>query len=164
MKRNCDKCGNPATFHEIAIVKGEKVQKHLCELHAKQEGLAPTVTQTSINELLTNFVKSDSGAASEQDLKCEECGLAYSDFREHTLMGCPACYVAFDAPLGPLLERAHDGASQHVGKVPSRAGSSEQRQQHVLKMRRRLEEAVTAEDYEMAARLRDEIRRTEEAE
>ena len=162
-KKKCDKCDRPATHHEVKITKGQKIENHLCDEHAKEEGLAPKTPHTPIDTLLTNFVKLHSGAASQQDLACEDCGLNYSGFRENTLMGCPNCYKAFEAPLALLVERAHEGATHHIGKVPNRAGAGERRQQHVLRMRKRLDEAVANEDYELAARLRDEIRQAEES-
>jgi protein arginine kinase activator len=70
--------------------------------------------------------------------------------------------VAFEAALAPLLERAQEGATHHVGKAPRRAGTGEQRQQLLTRMRKRLAEAVESEDYELAARLRDDLRRFEE--
>lgn len=167
MKRKCDKCDRPATHHSVEVIQGQKIEKHLCDLHAAEEGLAVKAVHTPINELLTNFVKLHSGAATTGsmgavELACAECGLTFSQFREHSLMGCPACYKAFETPLGPLLERAHEGGTHHIGKVPRRAGAGEQRQAQLMRMHKRLDEAVRAEDYELAARLRDDIRRFEE--
>jgi protein arginine kinase activator len=63
--------------------------------------------------------------------------------------------------LSTLLERAHEGATHHIGKVPRRAGAGEQRQALLMRMRKQLNDAVIDEDYERAARLRDDIRRFE---
>lgn len=166
MKRDCDKCSRPATHHSVEIQKGQKIEKHLCDVHAAEENIGVKGVHTPINELLTNFVKLHSGAAVQAttELRCGDCGTTFAQFRENSLLGCPACYKAFEAPLSPLLERAHDGGSHHVGKVPRRAGAGEQRQALLGRMRKRLDEAVAAEDYELAARLRDDIRRYEESE
>lgn len=164
MKRKCDQCDRPATHHSVEIIKGKKIEKHLCDLHAAEEGLAVKAVHTPINELLTNFVKLHSGASqtSSLELACESCGLTFSQFRESSLMGCPGCYKSFESPLGPLLERAHEGGTHHIGKVPRRSGAGEQRQAQLMRMHKRLDEAVSSEDYELAARLRDDIRRFEE--
>ncbi|MBI1336741.1 MAG: hypothetical protein GC164_07245 [Phycisphaera sp.] len=161
MKRKCDLCDRPATHHSVEILKGQKIEKHLCDAHAAQEGLAVKAVHKPINELLSNFVKLHSGAPAAQDLECDNCGLKFSEFRESSLMGCPQCYTAFEVALTPLLERAHESATHHIGKVPSRAGASEMRQQTITRLRKRLDEAVAGEDYELAARLRDEIRKIE---
>jgi len=180
VKRKCDKCDRNATQHSVEIVKGEKIEKHLCDHCAAEEGSEVKGVHTPINELLSNFVKlhsgssgpeqeSAGGAGSERKSRrpetvCDECGLSFSEFREHSLLGCPNCYKAFEEPLGSLLERAHEGATHHVGKVPSRAGAGEARQMQLTRMRKRLDEAVAAEDFELAAQLRDDIRQLEESE
>jgi protein arginine kinase activator len=165
VKRKCDQCSRPATYHSVEIIKGQKIEKHLCDLHAAEEGLAVKSVHAPINELLTNFVKLHSGGAAvaTTDMTCGECGLTFAQFREHSLLGCSQCYKSFETSLAPLLERAHDGGTHHLGKVPRRAGSGEQRQLLLGRMRKRLDEAVAAEDYELAARLRDDIRRYEES-
>lgn len=165
MKRKCDRCARPATYHSVEIIKGQKIEKHLCEQHAAEEGLAIKSIHTPINELLTNFVKIHSDVEADgrlpQDLRCDECGLTFNGFRKDTLLGCPGCYKVFESPLSTLLERAHEGGTHHIGKVPRRAGTGEQRQALLMRMRKQLNTAVVGEDYELAARLRDDIRRFE---
>jgi protein arginine kinase activator len=67
----------------------------------------------------------------------------------------------FSRPLDGLLQRAHEGAIQHVGKTPAKAGADVERQTSVLRLRAELRDAVTAEDYERAAALRDQIKELE---
>ena len=164
MKRKCDRCARPATHHSVEIKQGQKIEKHLCEQHAAEEGLAIKSIHTPINELLTNFVKVHSAGApdtAQQGMACDECGLTFAEFRKDTLLGCPECYKSFERPLSTLLERAHEGGTHHIGKVPRRAGAGEQRQALLMRMRKQLNDAVIGEDYERAARLRDDIRKFE---
>jgi len=165
-KRKCDKCDQPATHHSVEILKGAKIEKHLCDLHAGEEGLAIKAVHTPINELLTHFVKLHSGApAARPDRQCSSCGLNFSQFRASSLLGCPHCYEAFENQLKPMLELAHDGGDHHVGKVPLRDDAierGEQLQLQVMSMRKRLAQAVASEDYELAATLRDQIGRLQE--
>jgi protein arginine kinase activator len=171
MNRKCDKCDRPATHRSIEITGGQKVERNYCDAHAAEAGLTVKSAHTPINELLSNFVKLHSGESTpagevgepaKAEKHCPECGLTFAKFREDSLLGCPHCYEAFERELSPLLERAHEGASHHVGKVPRAAGVSEQSQVNLSRLRRRLDQAVAAEDYELAARLRDELRTTEE--
>lgn len=161
MKYKCDKCDRPATYHAVEIIKGKKIEKHLCDQHAAEEGLGIKSAHAPINELLTNFVKATGNPekpAASLDMTCEDCGLSFSQFRDKSLLGCPGCYTAFEAPLTSLLERAHEGGSHHIGKVPRRnGGSGEQRQLQITRIRKRLNDAVEAEDYELAAQLRDDL-------
>lgn len=162
MKRKCDKCDRPATYHDITIVNGTKIEKHLCDQHAGEEGLVAKSMHKPIHELLNNFVKQHSGEPAKKSDTCPDCGLTFEKFRELSLLGCATCYQAFETQLAPLLERAHEGATHHIGKVPRRAGASEHRQAQLLRMRKQLEEAVAQEDYEEAARIRDTIRTMED--
>ena len=93
---------------------------------------------------------------------CEACGLTFAEFRKSGLMGCSACYKAFESQVGPLIERAHEGGTHHIGKIPRRAGASVERQERITLLRRQLSDAIEAEQYERAADLRDQIRRFEE--
>jgi len=163
MKKKCDLCSRVATFHSVEIIKGKKIEKHLCEHHAEQEGLGSPSSHTKLSDLVTNMVKVHSGVIAVKALpSCPNCGLTFDQFREASLLGCQQCYSNLEVALGPLVERAQEGGTHHVGKVPRRAGAGEQRQQRLVHMRHRLEEAVAEENYELAAQLRDEIRRFEE--
>jgi len=113
---------------------------------------------------LKNFVLKHSGASESEpssEQACEVCGLTYSQFRKKGLLGCPSCYEVFADVLEPLLERAHGGESQHLGKIPARAGDDQARQQRLLQLRRELDRSVRAEQYETAARIRDQVRQLE---
>ncbi len=158
----CDRCDNSATVHLIEIKSGNKVEKHLCEQHAVEEGVSASVTSAPISQLLEKFGSKESGKAeTSTELHCDYCGLTYDEFRRSGILGCPHCYTAFESALEPLLQQAQEGEVQHMGKVPRHAGATEVRQQRLLQLRRELEEAVSAEDYERAAQLRDEVRQLE---
>ena len=162
MKRKCDRCGRPATHHSVEVINGQKIEKHLCDTHAAEEGLAVKTVKAPIHELLGSFVKMHA-AVGGPEASCPECGTSFHRFRQTSLLGCPACYRAFSGLLTPLLERAHQGASQHVGKIPQHTGTHEHRRVSLMRMRRELDEAVTREDFELAARLRDDIERLDHA-
>ena len=57
----------------------------------------------------------------------------------------------------PLLENIHD-ETRHSGKVPARAPRNSQQQTDLIQLRNELKRAVAAEDYEAAARIRDQIK------
>lgn len=166
MPIKCDNCGaKVATVHLTEIKNGKKFEKHLCEQCAAQDGGFPTKGHTPINELLTNFVMQHSGLQPrEYTAACEECGTTWAEFRQTGLFGCEHDYDRFERDLGPLLQRAHEGFTHHVGKVPTRRGSSAVAMRRALdlsRLRRDLARAVEAEDYERAAKLRDQIKQAE---
>lgn len=158
MKRKCDHCENEATVHEVMIRSGQKVEKHLCESCAREEGIAAQ-SQAPIADLITKFVISQAVGEKAQSKTgvCPSCGMSFNDFRQHGLLGCPECYTAFEKSLGPMIERAHEGATHHIGKSPKRAGGCADRQQRIVLLRKQLNEAIIAEQYERAASLRDQL-------
>ena len=160
----CDNCNKTATVHLTEIKGGKKIEKHLCEQCAAQNEGLPVKSHMPINELLTNFVMAHSGMQKEQALVCEHCGVTWTEFRQNGLLGCAHDYTVFERELTPLLKRAHEDQTHHVGKVPTRRGGTGvpvKRQVDLTKLRRELQKAVEAEDYERAAKLRDQIRQAE---
>lgn len=185
----CDKCGNEATVHEVTIRSGKKVERHLCETCAKGEGLPVQSPHVSLAQVITQHIAQAAAASQHvpspgevsRATQCPTCGTTYAQFRHDGLLGCADCYTTFEAQLGPLLERAHEGGTHHVGKVPRRLAApglphgrmsrpaeespvaareeaERERQRRAEMLRRRLAEAVAAEQYETAAKLRDELR------
>ncbi len=156
MNDTCDNCGKPASTLSIEISPdGEKVEKHLCNDCAAGAGLMADVP---ISKILEEFVLQNTGGSDAPDLTCEVCGMSFSEFREHGLLGCPHDYDAFAPALVPLIEGTQEGTAQHVGKVPHRAGSDQKKQTALLRLRGQLKDAIAKEDYERAAALRDEIK------
>lgn len=161
----CERCKKAkATFHLTNIERsGAKIERHLCDKCAADEGLLQTAKATvDLNEILENFIAgSKSGAADLSGLVCDQCGISYVEFRNQGLLGCANDYEVFKEQIGRLLERTHDGATHHVGKVPKSIGTVHKPQQDIRRLRRQLDEAVAAEDYERAAELRDRIQAME---
>jgi len=160
MKFLCEKCGKEATVHLTEIAEGQKIEKHLCEDCAAAEGIT-IKTQVPLGKLLESLALQSSAAEELAKLKCEVCGISFLEFRQQQLLGCPNDYTVFDEVLVLLLERAHEGASCHVGKVPANAAEGERRQNELLRLRGELKDAVAREDYEQAVRLRDRIKELE---
>lgn len=160
----CQRCKKAtATVHLTDIPKhsGDKIERHLCDDCALAEGVTFKPHLPPLNELLTNFVLSQAQALDE--LRCDECGTTFSEFRSQGLLGCPNDYVAFEEVLSPLIAQAHENGTHHVGKIPPTRPRSEVRQRELARLKRELGAAVAREDYETAARLRDQIKTAESA-
>lgn len=163
----CDKCNkNPATVYLTEIKAGKKLFTNLCEQCAAQHEGVPVKSHQPINELLTNFVLAHSGMQKESTATCENCGITWSEFRQSGLLGCEHDYSVFERDLAPLIQRAHENASHHQGKVPTRRGGTgvpAKKAIDAVKLRKELARAVEAEDYERAAKIRDQIKQAESA-
>ena len=160
MKYKCDNCDKVATIHLTEIVDGAKLEKHLCEDCAVGEGIT-IKANVPISQLLESFIMQSSSEDEEQVDPCDVCGMTFGEFRERGLLGCPHDYDAFEKALTPLLARAQEGATRHIGKVPHRASDGQKKQNAMLRLRTELKGAIAAEDYERAAVLRDQIKELE---
>lgn len=198
-------CGQyEATIHEVIITKDKKkVERHLCEQCARERGVSvdpyiPISQLISSASYIMGQVITDEDASPDDNFieespsdqvkprptmktkpvhqACVGCGQTFSDFKKSGLLGCPACYQIFEDRIGPMIERAHEGGCNHVGKVPKRAlceskdsndsnrveallGDIRQREERLEALRGRLAKSIHDEEYEQAAMLRDELTR-----
>ncbi|MGA1980466.1 MAG: UvrB/UvrC motif-containing protein [Sedimentisphaerales bacterium] len=154
-----------ATIHLTEITDGVRSEMHLCEHCAQEEGIA-VKSQLSINELLSGLLSTQPSddelfGDTEQELTCPHCGFTLAQFTKEAVLGCPYDYEVFEKPLLPLIEKAHNGKTVHCGKVPSKMPKDAKKQMKLTALRQQLEAAVQSEDYELAAKLRDEINQLE---
>lgn len=162
----CDECGiRPATIRLTTIVNGEKKDRNLCsECLSRAQTLHHDFTNLAghLNGLL-DALKSgiSSGIAKNEekipDIECSQCGTTYESFHKSGLLGCAHCYEDFRSALENMLSRTQ-GHTQHVGRAPGGADSLLSIKLKIDRMRQELSRAVAQEEYEAAAKLRDEIR------
>ncbi len=165
----CQECGQrPATLHFTKIINGQKNEYHLCEVCAKDKGeVLPGLNNSfSIHNLLSGLLSFEpsgvgGGAAQIQTQRCDRCGLTYSQFSKSGFFGCAHCYEVFGQRVEPLLRKVHSGNVIHHGKIPRRSGSRLQLKRELEYKKKQLKRAVEQEEFELAARLRDEIRALE---
>lgn len=158
----CDICGKKeATVHITEIINDKMAKLHLCEECAKEKG-AEMEEHFGLSDLLAGLA--DLGANIEPEIadavKCNTCGFTYRDFKKMGRLGCSECYEAFKKQLAPLLKRIH-GADRHVGKVPLMIGKTVKETRNLQDMKMKLDKAIRAEEFEEAARLRDQIKELE---
>lgn len=94
--------------------------------------------------------------------KCPACGAVFSELAALGRMGCAVCYSAFAEELAPAIRAAH-GRGEHRGRVSAGHRARMELTARLESLRQQLKQAVEAEEYEGAARLRDEIRGLEAA-
>ena len=154
--QNCKKAN--ATVHLTDIrPDGEPVERHLCEECASREGVT-LKPHEPMNLMLEKFVKMSGELQQASQRVCPNCGMSFGDFRAQGLLGCPHDYEVFSDLLIPLIERAHGGTAEHVGKTPGQTAEGGKRRAEILRLRRELDRAVESEEYETAAKLRDRLK------
>ncbi|MEO6809685.1 MAG: UvrB/UvrC motif-containing protein [Isosphaeraceae bacterium] len=163
MREKCQKCVKPATYHITEIEHGKPRELHLCDEHARIYLTGPgEPSEPTISEMAKGLVAGKTREPSAADKQaCPLCQITFREFRDSGRLGCPHDYEVFRNELMPLLENIHDD-TRHAGKVPRRAPRTSQRQSELMELRNKLKRAVAAEDYEAAARFRDQIKTTEQ--
>jgi protein arginine kinase activator len=158
----CDICHkNIATVHLTEVINGKVAEMHICHSCAqlKAEELKE---QLSVSDFLTGLTGTvETQRKEEISLKCSFCGSNYLDFKKKGRLGCGNCYVAFKQQLFPLLKKIH-GSTRHIGKSPIQVTAGSSLGSKLKELKDRLDRAIQLEEYEDAARLRDEIKRLEQ--
>lgn len=106
-------------------------------------------------------MKSSKVGAEDKQLVCSRCGLTYARFKRSGRLGCAGCYESFKEKIEPLIRRLHNSV-QHVGKTPSSGRTEAQRKLSAQRISTELSQAIQQEDYEKAARLRDQLKQAGE--
>ena len=148
----CSLCGEPATVHLSQVVQGKVTKVHLCEACAQKGG----ATDPAVFQLADALA---AGAPAPQ-VVCPQCGYTDVDFRRRGRLGCPSCWQVFGPALAKLLSKVQPELS-HVGRAPAGAAGADHLRHRLEAARQEMSAAVGSEDYEAAARLRDEIDRLE---
>ncbi|HQX51495.1 MAG TPA: UvrB/UvrC motif-containing protein [Planctomycetaceae bacterium] len=160
--KKCRRCTKPATLHVTEIRAGEAVIIHLCDTCAREyleqspENDSPSSTPDLASKLEELMAETHSPAV------CPNCGISFNEFRESGRFGCSQDYTEFMTELLPLLENIHEDI-EHKGKRPRSTVVGTQEQGRLIQLRNEQRHAIDEEDYESAARLRDEITTLENA-
>lgn len=162
----CEVCGKTDAVVQYTEIKADETSSvHLCQSCAAERGIdaSPIPPNFALSNLVAQIGQEPSTEGVELEGSCPFCGLTLGDFRDNGRFGCPHCYEAFESGVRSLLRRIH-GSTQHTGKVylPTDPTRSE-RQRRASDLRKKLERAVQTENFERAARIRDELRALERA-
>jgi protein arginine kinase activator len=157
---------NEAVNNFTEIVNGELVTHHLCQIcYEKRSGSDEEKMKDSplpdfMSKIGTESAKKAAGTKGAQ-LQCPTCKSKFSDFKKTGRLGCADCYTAFEEELSSLLRKIH-GSHIHVGKGLRKTPLDDSPLEGKIRdLRKRLEESVSREEFETAARLRDEIKTLE---
>ncbi len=177
----CSNCGKKeANFMYTEIVNGVKKEIRLCSDCANRLGFLdnmsfsmPSLDFSSFlgdflneyNTLMPSFF-----TEKEKVLKCSECGMNYDEFLRTGRFGCSNCYDVFQQEIEPLLKQLH-GDTRFLGKRSNNNFDGEKLKNletvedagdtELEILKEKLKKAIRIEDYEKAAKIRDEIKELE---
>ena len=157
----CDICGSEnAAIHIQQIFDGTEINIKVCEKCARDKGLTLDNQQIgqSLKVLLSNFEQIKNVLDAKNDKrKCPVCGTEFSVFKKKCEAGCSECYKEFESFLKTFYKNTA-GSSLHKGKNPGKISLLIRKKQNKARLENELTRAVSKEDYEKAAVLRDRIR------
>lgn len=174
----CQNCGeHEANFKYTEITNGVKKELNLCEECAQKLGVGKIDFNIPINfsSFFGDFLNEYENASfipmltKANELKCDVCNMTYDEFMNTGKFGCSHCYDVFSNRIDPVLKRLH-GETTYLGrraKVDSQNDIKQVKTKpkeiktEVDKLKEQLKEAIKVENYEEAARLRDEIKKHE---
>ncbi|HLA13785.1 MAG TPA: UvrB/UvrC motif-containing protein [Gemmatimonadaceae bacterium] len=156
----CDLCKEGEAVIQLTEIQGSGVrQLHLCEKCAAERGVETTINaaKPQINNFLQTIHEQMPGAKGEA-AHCQFCSGTLADFRATGRLGCAHCYETFESSLRDLLRRVH-GNSRHIGRrYVAPLPSALPHVSSATELRDRLKRAVEAEQFELAADIRDKLR------
>jgi protein arginine kinase activator len=165
----CEDCGQRvATVVYTEVSEGVRTVRHLCRQCVEQRGIQAPDLSNPLEERFDVRPSPDPAEGElppdpDDPLTCSACSWTWRRFRETGRLGCGECYTAFAGPLRAVLEKMH-GSGEHLGKDYRTSRPAAGGEEDSTALQRRLEEAVAGEDFEEAARLRDQLRRFQEQE
>lgn len=169
----CQECNErPASYHFTKIVNGEKTVLHLCDKCAQEKGelYMMNASAFSLNNLLAGLLnnieipfKQTHNTPFYQDdiLHCKNCLMTYQQFIKTGRFGCSECYESFSEQLIPIIRKLQNGNWTHNGKIPKRIGGNIHIRKNIEELKQTLRELVAREEFENAAKVRDQIKMLE---
>lgn len=153
------------------IINGQVTELSLCEQCARERGLFdpqsltfaekffPEEFKNRVDQIVRELTHEEAQPGDQQVQKtspdtltrCPVCHFSLEDYRKTNRLGCPDCYAVFARELEttadfPSPEQASAAAAPESSPALTRA-----------RLETELREAVEREDYETAARLRDQM-------
>ncbi len=160
----CQRCGKrSANVHYKQIVNGAVYEEYLCSECAGEKNKGFSSFDVGFDDFFGNlFAGSTSASSSLRGAKtCPLCGATLRDISSTGKLGCAKCYEVFADELKSTISGIH-GNVTHIGRAPGGHREMMERQEKLEELKRRQQSAVEAQDYELAAKLRDEIKELSE--
>ena len=156
----CEECGKNTATVSITVTTGNGVNtRRLCpECMKKMElNLAKGDIQSFLSSVLS--VLGSEKKTEHPAITCTSCGLTFAEYEHTGRLGCAQCYRDFSQELKPSLQKIH-GRTQHAGRKPKSyvPDPKYEMDQRAEELRKRMDDAVAKENFEEAARLRDELK------
>ena len=179
----CDNCGKrEANVRYSENINGKKKELNLCEECSRKLGIdqmdfsMPIDFSSFFGEVMEDLMAPELITMplfnEIKALKCDHCGYTFEDIANSGKLGCANCYEVFEERLDPIIRRMQ-GDNHHVGRVGKILDNkieqkinhkNESQEEHkkgsqLEELQEKLKQAIKKEEYEEAAKIRDEIKK-----
>lgn len=146
----CEICAkNHATTVVTKTISGKTSTTHVCAECALKAGYANLFGNFTLN----HFIPQEEKREEQSQKRCSNCNSSFHEILSIGRLGCSQCYKDFEQELLPTIENLH-GNTYHMGKFPQ----GFVKKPNIIELKRKMEVAVLEQDFESAARIRDEIK------
>lgn len=167
----CERCKkNTANVFYEETINGESRSYSLCSECASElkksgeiSGIFPFSGFGGIHDQLFGGLFGIAEPTVKTRKACPLCASTFSDFQKNGKTGCPQCYKAFGEELKNTIRSIH-GNVKHVGRSPKKFRKNREKENELKDLKKQLKAAISNEDFENAALLRDRIRAMEKGE
>lgn len=164
----CEKCGkNTATTHIHTVINGVSTTKHLCQFCAANQSEKQNSLANMFSSMFSELLNTGAIAPTKS---CNICGTTFANIAKSGKAGCPNCYSVFFDELVPYIKRVH-GSTVHMGKHPTfdakpttLVAVPNTKEKRLAELKETLKNHIEKEEYELAAKIRDEIKILEQEE
>lgn len=156
----CDICGNNnAIMHIRQVMDGKNdMSINLCESCAVKNGFQigqeNSIHIPALLEKLKNYKKGLNTA--DLNVVCHNCNTTLAEVKKHGTVGCGQCYEYFDEYISSRFRNPAAPQTKGDNRFPVREVISQAEYKKALE--KKLQQAVSIEDYESAAVIRDKIK------
>lgn len=156
-------CPHKKIIHVTEVVNYQAIAvKNMCALCGlpyitTEGGPAFDPTANQVFQVINSIIKDPEVQEGKIVLTqgCPNCGHTLEDIVMSGKIGCGNCYKFYKKELIPLIEKCQSGGLKHIGKVPKNLTPSPD----LKKIESDLKAAIDEENYEQAAKLRDQIKK-----
>jgi len=171
----CDFCKkNIATIHLIRVQNDNVEKVNICSECARDFSFfSEEDFYKDLSNILAKIFQSDQDTTMlnrvqkslvDLDVKnnksCPFCGTDLKKIKKLGKMGCPHCYNEFRRILLPIIKTIHQDI-EYRGKIPGTVPRQVKLEKSISDLRNRLKKEIFVENFEEAARIRDEIKQLE---
>lgn len=149
----CQNCKKECTIHLTQIINTQVKKIHMCATCPKAKKMESPTEFGLVDQLLGP--KKNLESLTQPEITCQACSYTETEFKKTGRLGCPYCYDFFILPQMEILRNIHHDIT-HKGKEPRNQHKKEVRA-HIDDLKKNLNKLIDTEDYESAAKLRDEI-------